>query len=500
MRRFMYSVTEGLWVEKHTFYDLFRCLIQGASPRYTCDVSFIDDFVEMTRERGLFPHPRNRLVLACSGGADSLFLMYLLWSCRDVLGLELSVLTCDHGLRPESRQETHEVQQKAWSLGLPCQVRYLNVPEHQYPNESLEMAARRLRRMAYVQAAVDFGAQQVALGHHMNDQAETVFLKLSRGTGPRGAGGMDWLSPLNEDVDLVRPLLGYPKETILEWVQRWGIEPCEDSSNSSNRFLRNRVRNEVIPVLEDRINPGVVQHVYEFTEQQRKLEAWVASEARERGRSCLVDDELLLEPWRFLPEVLRERVLMGWLQEQGADLSEISQKQFSKLVNAFMEIVPYARRWHAGGLAIRVDQDVLSQDEHLEPPQSKMLPLQGELFWESLHRPIQVSPADCVDMAASAFHDFQGPLTAFVRPPQDGDSFQIRPPQPGDRYSPLGLDGSVKLSDLFINQHLPAKYRPVWPVVVCGEDIVWVPGFRVADQWRVEKTPCIKMTLLIPDL
>jgi tRNA(Ile)-lysidine synthase len=339
----------------------------------------------------------------------------------------------------------------------------------------------------------------VALGHHQLDQAETVLLKLSRGTGPRGAGGMDWTAPLTDDVALVRPLLEYTPEEIRIWLERWGIHAVEDESNRSDRFLRNRMRHEVLPLLEERINPGVVQHLADFSEQQRKLEAWVSAEARQRGRGCVVDDELHLEPWRFLPEVLRERVLMGWLQDQGADLSLVSQKHLHHLMESFQAPVSYARRWHVGGLAVQVDQDILTQDEHLVPPSAQVLPLQGELVWESLHRPVRISPADAVDMDASAYKDFQGPLTAFVRPPKKGTPLEIRPPEPGDRYSPLGLDGSVKLSDLFINQHLPAKYRPVWPVVVCGDEIVWVPGFRVANAWRVEETPCLKITLSTPE-
>lgn len=458
-------------------------------------MSFLSDFCDLARERQLFPRERNRVVVACSGGADSLFLLYLLWSCRETLGLELSVLTCDHGLRRESAEEVREVQQRAWSLGLPCRVRWLEVSERRARNESLEMAARRLRRTAYVQTAVEFGARQVALGHHRRDQAETILLKLARGTGPRGAAGMAWTAPLNGDVQVVRPLLAHAPMDIREGLKRWGVTPLEDASNQSDRFLRNRVRHEVLPLLEERVNPGVTEHLCAFAEQQRKLEDWVTLEARERGNCCVVDDELHLEPWRFLPEVLRERVLLGWLQDQGADVHGLGRHVFLRLLRDLEPSVAYARRWRIAGLPIRVDQDILTQDEHLVPPEPRILPLQGELEWESLHRAMRVDAADCVDMTASDFRDFQGPLTAFVRPPGEGRTLTIRSPKPGDRYSPLGLQGSVKLSDLFINGHLPAKYRPVWPVVVCGDEIVWVPGFRIADPWRVDRTPCLKLTL-----
>ena len=150
---------------------------------------------------------------------------------------------------------------------------------------------------------------------------------------------MDWVTPLNRDVDLVRPLLGTSREEIMEWITRWGIDPSEDVTNRDGRYLRNRVRHEVLPVMRERLNPEVARHLAAFSEQQRKLESWVASEARERGKSCMVDDELHLEPWRFLPEVLRERVLMGWLQDQGADMPSVRHTHVTNLMEAFAEPV-----------------------------------------------------------------------------------------------------------------------------------------------------------------
>ncbi|MDA3874770.1 MAG: tRNA(Ile)-lysidine synthetase, partial [Kiritimatiellae bacterium] len=113
-------------------------------------MSVLETFIELALEKTLFPLKRNRVVVACSGGVDSLFLLYLLWGCREELGLDLCVLTCDHGLRPESREEVLEVRQRAWSLGLPCTVRELEAPHHREGRESTEMTARRLRRQVYL--------------------------------------------------------------------------------------------------------------------------------------------------------------------------------------------------------------------------------------------------------------------------------------------------------------------------------------------------------------
>jgi len=458
-------------------------------------MSFLADFMDLVRSKALFPNEKNRVVVACSGGGDSLFLLYLLWSLREELGLELSVLTCDHGLRPESAQEAHEVRQRAWTLGLPCQLHELEVPFNQESHESVEMAARRLRRKAYAETAADFQADRVALGHHLDDQAETLLMKLARGTGPRGAGGMDWVSPLNTSVYLVRPLLAIPRSDIEARLSSWGVKPIEDPSNSEPEYQRNRMRHEILPLLKKRINPAVVRHLGEFAEQQRKLEAWVSHEANERAKNCVGTSGLHLEPWRFLPEILQERVLMGWLQNQGADLSIVRSVQIQDLLVELNREVSHSRRWEVGGFWIRVDQNVLSPDNLTQVPETQRLSWPGKIWWEPLKRPLHISSAKHVDFKASEFHDFNRTLTAFMKRPPEGQPLTLRPPRPGDYYQPLGMKGRTKLSDLFINQHLPAKVRPVWPVILCGNEIVWVPGFRVADKWRAGKDECLKLEL-----
>lgn len=452
-----------------------------------------EEFLNLARDRSLFPEKVNRVVVACSGGADSLFLLYLLWSVRGELGLELSVLTCDHGLRPESAKEAHDVRQRAWTLGLPCQLHELDVPGNQQGDESVEMTARRLRRKAYVQTAREFGAHKVALGHHQDDQAETVLLKLARGTGPRGAGGMDWISPLEEEVLLVRPLLSTSRRDIEKQVAAWGLHPAVDASNQDREYLRNRVRHEIMPLLCGRINPKAVEHLAQFAEQQRKLEAWVSAMARERGKGCVKDGCLHLEPWRFLPEILQERLFMGWLREIGGDPGLAGSGQFQEVLQDLNRQAPHARRWEIGGIPLRCDQDVLSREQTMAVPGQKTLPCPGNVIWEPLHRPLKLSPARNMDLKACRNNDFSQPLTAYMRMPPPGKSLSLRSPRPGDQYRPLGMKGRAKLSDLFINRHLPARVRPVWPVVVCGGEIVWVPGFRVADQWRVEKGDCLKL-------
>jgi tRNA(Ile)-lysidine synthase len=461
-------------------------------------VSFLSDFIGEARARALFPHSHNPVVVACSGGLDSLFLLHLLWASREPLGLDLSVLTCDHGLRPESAEEVHEVRHLAWCLGLPCQVRRLRMTENRRPGESVEMTARRLRRQAYREAAEDFGADAVALGHHLDDQAETLLLRLCRGTGTRGAAGMEWIAPLGGGVRLLRPLLGMRRMEIARQADAWGLKALEDPSNRNRAHHRNRVRHEVIPLLERRLNPEAVRHLAEFMAQLRKLDDWAAAEARTVGPDCLEGEGLRLTPWRGLPEVLRERLLWGWLTARGAEVGDIHRSAFTQWISELHQPVPHARRWRVGGLWVRVDGEVLTVDTAPSVAEVLTLSADCELEWSPLGRRIRAEWVRERNDPASGRRNWRGELTAHIRLPAPGEELQVRSPRRGDRYRPLGLAGSVKLSDLFINQRIPARLRPRWPVFVCGDAIVWVPGGQVAADWKVGEAPCLALRLLTP--
>jgi tRNA(Ile)-lysidine synthase len=451
-----------------------------------------EEFVRRMQDRNLFPGDRTRVVVACSGGPDSVCLLYMLWSCREPLGLELSVLTCDHGLRPESADEAQDVRQRAWMLGLPCALRRLRVEEHQRPGESVEMAARRLRREAYAEVAEEFEADAVALGHHLDDQAETVLMKLIRGTGSRGAGGMEGSSFLTPSVQLVRPLLDYRRSEIEDTLRRWGQPAVLDPTNGSKAFVRNRFRLEVMPLLEE-INPGVVRHVAEFAEDQRKLEAWASHEAAEKGKDCLEGEALRLEPWRFLPEVIRERILLGWFRERGGAPEQVSRAAWQDLFADLARLVSHSRRWEVGGLTVQAEGGLLTAGL----PQAQLprrLPVSaGGMECDWLGRRLKMEWVDKVNPEAAGQQLLERTLTAFVRIP-DGE-FTLRTPEPGDRYRPMGMAGRAKVSDLMINAKIPARLRAVWPVITREEEIVWIPGFRVAEEWKVIQPPCLRLTL-----
>jgi tRNA(Ile)-lysidine synthetase-like protein len=458
-------------------------------------VSFLQKFIAEVRRAGLFDAvQRRRVLVACSGGADSLLLLHALWAARHELKLQLAVLTCDHGLRAESAAEATLVQQIAWGLALPCRHVDLAIPTSLRKGESVEMCARRKRREAYVVAAAEFGSGAVALGHHRDDQAETLLLRLCRGTGTRGAAGIRVSAELTDGVDLIRPLLGFSRAEIEAQCRSWRLPVMHDLSNADPHFLRNRVRHDILPLLHACINPETSAHLAAFAEQQARMEDWVNAETLRRGKACRAGDVLLLSPWRRLPELLRERLLFDWLMERGSDPQRVDQAVVQRLCEHLAKPPPTDKRLDLAGLRLRLSTEKLEPWKDVAQVLSlTLLPGQSQL-WPPLGCYFHLLPTDKLDTAQSQTCDPEGPLTAFVRPPDAGSVFQIRHRQSGDRYCPMGLHGSSKVSDLFINAKIPLHLRERWPILVCGDEIVWVPGFRVAENWKAQQ-PILKAQL-----
>ena len=186
----------------------------------------------------------HRVAVAVSGGLDSMCLLDLLLETRAWHGGELSVATVDHGTRPGSAPAADLVERRAAELGLACHRFVLGLG-----SEASELTCRTARYRCLDQLEVD----RIAVGHHRDDQAETVLLHLIRGTGLRGLAGMGWRRDR-----IVRPLLAVSRAHLLRWAEHRGLEWVEDPTNTDARFLRNRLRHEVLPLLED-LRPGAAE-------------------------------------------------------------------------------------------------------------------------------------------------------------------------------------------------------------------------------------------------
>jgi len=279
-----------------------------------------------------------RILVAVSGGSDSVALLlalHRLCSPRDIV---LQVAHIVHGLRPEAGQlDASFVRHLAASLNLPCHVTEVDTPgEMKRTGDSLEMAARRLRLAALEATANTMQADAICLGHTRDDQIETLFIRLARGAGSTGLGGIAPRGQTRSGVTLLRPLLDIRRETLQGWLRSENAQWREDESNSDTNIMRNRVRSQVVPAFVECFGPAAVDSAIRSMELQREEEAdWLrplVGEALTEAYAAHPPTALSSESIAALPRPLAKRVLLAWLHEHQLDPQHQSQALLERLL------------------------------------------------------------------------------------------------------------------------------------------------------------------------
>lgn len=457
-----------------------------------------------------------RLVVGVSGGPDSLCLL----DCLHRLKYRPIVAHFDHAMRPESAGEALRVKSLAESWGLPAELGRADVPGARGSRGSLEEVARRLRYRFLAETAVRHGVQVVATAHTADDQVETVLMHLLRGAGPSGLRGMqpciqltEWVGvPEAAGLRLVRPLLATWRSEIEAHGSLRGLSPIDDPSNLDLRHFRNRLRHELLPILEG-YNPGVRQSLFRTAQimaaEQELVEglvdvAWPAS-VRQAGPGCLALDRraLLQEPLAVQRGILRRAIL-----RLRPDLRDVGFESIDSALR-FAADSAARRRTLVGGVdLLGLDQEIVLRlpegvllfpwFPQLRGPDPQRLSIPGSLElaegWNLQLRRIDVSPEG---LAALLGGDQR--REASIDPLRLEGSLIARPPLPGDRIRPLGMQGSVKLADLFLHRSVPWPARARWPVLADDRSVVWVAGLHLSRQHCLtpESSQAVAMRLTV---
>jgi len=246
-------------------------------------------------------------------------LLHLLAAARNTLRLELTAVWIDHGLRPlETPQEEAAAAAAAEKSGIRFLSRQAAVAAHAHEKQlSVEHAARELRYTILREAACDCDADLIAVGHTADDQAEELLLRLLRGSGRKGLAGMSM-----RNGDVIRPLLRFSKQELLGWLGRRGIAHCFDSSNNERKFLRNRVRHELLPFLEEHFEPGIRSALLKTADSLAADEDLLEKLTAETWRQVVREEggalKLLRQPFRSLHPALQRRTVEQLLWRLGS--------------------------------------------------------------------------------------------------------------------------------------------------------------------------------------
>lgn len=433
------------------------------------------------------------LVVAVSGGPDSLALLYTLHSLASEMGLRLHVAHLDHQLRDaESRDDAEFVLRTCEDLDVPCTAGQVDVPAlRRREGRSTEEAAREARYEFLARVASECGADAVALGHTADDQAETVLMHLVRGSALPGLRGMDALSHrviAGTTVALVRPLLTVWRDETVEYCRARSLAPREDASNVSTEPTRNQVRLELVPEIE-RYNPSfraaLVRLASAAGQDLRYIERQVDEQwprvARAKDGEVTLDASALAA----LPPALANHMLLRAVSAVKQDLTDVEQGHVDEMLR-----LVYASAGASldlpGGIRFRVGYGEVSV-ARADADRCPLPSLKGEHLLK-VPGETRLSgwriEASAIESDSSSNEDY-APHTARLDYDAVGRDLTVRSRQPGDRIQPLGMEEAKKLQDLMVDEKVPGEWRDRVPLVVSPRGIVWVVGHRIAHWARV---------------
>lgn len=467
--------------------------------------------------------PGDCVILGVSGGPDSLCLLHALRELASAYRVTLHAAHLHHGIRgQEADDDARYVAELCAAWGVPCTVEQADVPAlARASGLALEEAARQARYAFLARQARNLGGRSVAVAHHADDQVETVLMHLLRGAGLAGLRGMRpllWLDELrlgDEDISrgrvrLLRPLLYVTRAQIEEYCREHGLQPRFDRSNLDCTYFRNRLRHELIPLLET-YNPNlreVLRHTAEaiagdYDLLRAQLEATWPNVVRAESRDAIVYD---LAALRALPPGLQRSVLREGIHRLRRALRNINWVH----VDQALAIV---RRGNAGmratlpqGLMLTLGyaEATLASEGYRAPigeerprlaAERIAVPLEGRLqlpqsAWSVTTRivPREALPAD--------WERNPDRYVAYLDAERVRAPLALRTRREGDWFHPLGLSNRrQKLRNFFINSKIPQAERDSVPLLVCGEEIAWVVGWRLDARYAV--TPDTRWVLVI---
>ena len=396
--------------------------------------------------------PGDTVVCAVSGGADSVALLFAMYLLKEKLQICLCAAHFDHQLRgEESDGDAEFVRELCDRFDIPLTVGSGPVVAGQ---KGLESAARDAR-YAFLMGLEG----KIATAHTADDNAETVLMRLVRGTGLKGLGA---IAPVRGRI--IRPMLTVTRREVMAFLDGYCLPHREDSSNATDRFLRNRLRHHVMPLLVEE-NPRLAENLSEMALRLREDERQLTAQAR-------VEGPLTVSALRAMPEAHRSRVLDGFLKDHGFREPEAAHLAMVEAVIASQK--PSARAELPGGLVVRRCYDLLVAEAGSAPLEQTPLSCPGTTLLPGWR--IECEVADHVENGEDVFTvDIEGPL--MVRARQSGDEIRLH-------------GGTKTLKKLFIDRKIPAHLRDTIPVLADGEGILGVYGIgpdvgRIGASWKI---------------
>ena len=437
-----------------------------------------------------------KIIVAVSGGPDSVALLKVLEMLSDEYNLTLIVAHINHGLREESTDEEEFVREIAAGMGFAFECRSFDIRSLiKGTGKCIEEMSRKVRYDFLDDLANKHGAQKIALGHNSNDQTETVLMNFLRGSGPTGLKGM---LPFRDSL-YIRPLLCVTRNEIISFLEFHGLPFVTDSSNTDPAYLRNRIRHSLIPELKARYNPKLEESMTRMAEIMRVEDDYMKSVASkilsEWGTSAIHGEISISIPDLIkYHQAIQRRIVKHLLVRLTTNNQGIGHIHVKAALDLVYSDRPGASVNLPGNIVVRREYNALlfvkrGRDEEEIPRERcndlryevtlpgtvEMAELGKMMVFEFVESPIDIKS----DNRDTAFMDYDR-----ISPP-----LVIRTVMAGDRIQPLGMRGMKKIKSVFIDEKIPWRHRKEIPLLLDQEAVLWIVGLRLSERVKItEKT------------
>lgn len=437
----------------------------------------------------------DRIIVAVSGGPDSICLLTILSDLAHELDITLIAAHFEHGLRPmEDPYETVLVKEYACEMNLPFETEKASGID--LNSSSLEEKARNLRYNFLERVRSKYNAHRIAMGHNLDDQAETVLMRLLRGSGMTGLSGI----PPVRDNTIIRPLIDTHREDIIGYLEQKRLRYALDSSNNNSRFIRNRIRLELIPEM-IKYQPELIEVLGRLSNHIREenslleilTDEWINNNLkRNETNEYLVDIRSL----KGLHYALIKRIIRNIVKRNNNTLYGIDSDHIQDISDLLINPKPNITIDLPGDLIIRKEYNSLIFSSRALYPDSFSYELSGmgETRINEIGRLIRIE-----ELLNTPHTDFKtAPDSAVIDRALITFPLTLRNFRPGDRFMPLGMKGHRKVKDFFIDLKIPPHKRRQIPIILNGDQIVWIAGYRISDPFKVtpDTRSMLKITLI----
>lgn len=440
--------------------------------------------VEDTIKKYNMIHRGDRIIVAVSGGPDSVCLLHVLFKLKEKYELTLFVAHVNHQLRGlHADEDMRFVREMSESLGLPFYAKVENVAKLASDmHMSLEQAGRYVRYNFFRELKGQLKADKIAVAHNKDDQAETVLLHFLRGTGTQGLTGMDPVSG-----DIIRPLIEFSRKDIETYIKENGLKYRTDYTNYEINYTRNRIRLELIPYLREHFNRKITDVIVQTADILREEDNYIQKDVEEVcKRICHMSQDgvqINLKEFSELQLAIKRRLIKKAIQMvKGNDLNV----EF-KHINYIIDFVEHGNSGNRidipGNLCVGLQYGkikvFLSSCTSAKLDFSYSLVIPGETHIEELNARIYAATETHVEP------DFNDKYKAYLDYEKLPGELFVRTRKNGDYIVPFGMKGRKKLKDYFIDAKVPIEVRDRIPLIASGSEIIWIIGHRINERYKI---------------